>query len=82
MDLICSGVTMRRAARIVGVAKKTIERKVRWLADQSRKAHDRFLADPPERTSYIQMDEMETYEHAKLKPLSIALAACRTCAAW
>ena len=74
MDLICSGVTMRRAARIVGVAKKTIERKVRWLADQSRKAHDRFLADPPERTSYIQMDEMETYEHAKLKPLSIALA--------
>ena len=68
MELICSGVTLRRTARIARVAKKTVERKVRWLAKEAHKAHARFLASPPERTSYVQVDEMETYEQSKLKP--------------
>jgi IS1 family transposase len=74
LDMICSGMSMRRVARVLCVAKTTVEARVRWLADQSRKAHDRFLAAPPEKTSYVQIDELETYEHSSLKPLSIALA--------
>jgi len=74
MGLICSGVTIRRAAVLVGVARKTVDRKVRWLSEQARKAHLDFLARDSSKTGYVQMDEMETYEHSTLKPLSIILA--------
>jgi hypothetical protein len=74
MKLLCSGVSLRRTAKLTGVCKGTAARKLAWLADQSRAAHQEFLQRAGARTSYVQFDEMETYEHSKLKPLSIALA--------
>jgi hypothetical protein len=47
---------------------------MRWLASEARKVHTKFLNAPPALTSYVEVDEMETYETSKLKPLSIALA--------
>src|SRR5437867_4248199 len=41
--LLSSGVTMRRAGKIVGVTKKTVARKLVWLAEQARQAHREFL---------------------------------------
>ena len=72
--LLASAVTMRRAAKILGVAKLTIERKFHYLAARSLAAHTEFLNSGAIKTSYVQFDEMETYEHTKCKPLSVALA--------
>ena len=72
--LISSGVTLRRAAKILGVAKKTIERKFEFISRLAKEAHEEFLKKEVNKTSYVQFDEMETYEHTKCKPLSISLA--------
>lgn len=72
--LLASGVTQRRAARILGINKITVARKFAWLAGRARLAHNAALASGRFKTSYVQFDEMETFEHTKLKPLSIALA--------
>jgi len=70
--LLCSGVTQRRIAKITDVTRDTVVSKFLWLAQLSKNAHECFL-DQLE-TSYVQFDEMETYEHTKLKPLSIPIA--------
>ena len=73
-NLLSSGVTQRRAAIVLGINKVTVARKFAWLADRARQAHVAALASGKNKTSYVQMDEMETIEHSRLKPLSIALA--------
>ena len=73
-ELLCSGVTLRRAARVAHVSRRTLASKLRWLAGEARAAHDAFLDSEDIKTSYVQFDEMETYEVSKLLPLSIALA--------
>ena len=72
--LLCSGVTMRRTAEIVGVSRRTVAKKLGWLAVRARAAHAEYLKKAAYPTSYVQFDEMETYERSKLLPLSIALA--------
>lgn len=73
--LLCSGVSLRRAARILRVNRITIVRKFRFLAEQSRAAHSEFLKRfERSKLDEIVFDEMETFEHTKYKPLSIALA--------
>jgi hypothetical protein len=72
--LLSSGVTQRRAAKLLGIDKVTVARKFVWLAERARQAHAAALADGRLKTGYVQFDEMETFEHSKLKPLSIALA--------
>jgi hypothetical protein len=67
-------VTLRRSAILLGVAKKTVERKFEFIANISKKSHEEFLIQKENKTSYVQFDEMETYEHSKCKPLSISLA--------
>jgi len=65
---------MRRVAKHIGIDRKTVARKLQYLAEQAREAHTTALASPGIKTEYVQFDEMETYEVSKLKPLSIALA--------
>ncbi|MEI8233570.1 MAG: hypothetical protein WCH57_02660 [Verrucomicrobiota bacterium] len=72
--LLCSGVTMRRTADLVGVTRRTLAKKLQWLAVRARAAHAEYLKRAAYPTSYVQFDEMETYERSKLLPLSIALA--------
>jgi len=72
--LLCSGVTMRRAALVVGVSRTTIERKMTWLADRARSIHDERLTDGGMKTSLVQFDELQTFEHTHLKPVSVAVA--------
>lgn len=73
--LFCSGVSQRRAARILGINEKTSVRKFRFLANEARVAQARFLRSlPRESIGYVQFDDLETAEHSKCKPLSVALA--------
>jgi transposase-like protein len=72
-DLLCSKVSMRQVARLLGINHKTVAVKQKWYAKVARLKHQRFL-QKQKNIAYVQMDEMETYEHTICKPLSIALA--------
>jgi transposase-like protein len=75
--LLNSGVSQRRAAVLLRVNPKTIVRKFRFLAaqarlEQSQWMKEQFKVRPP--LISIQFDDLETSEHSKCKPLSVALA--------
>jgi hypothetical protein len=63
---------MRRAARVLGVNRKTIGRRFIRLSMQARIDHKAFSAKIRE-LEHVQFDEMESFEHTKCKPLSIAM---------
>lgn len=77
--LLCSGMSQRRLSLGLGVHRITIARKLKFLAIQARISQTQyrlgFLHSPLNR---IQFDEMETHEHSKMKPLSIAIAVCES----
>ncbi len=58
----------------LAVDRKTIVRKFLFMAAQARLIHDAKLASGVWKVESIQFDEVETFEHTRLKPLSIALA--------
>ncbi len=74
-ELVSSGVSLRRAALILKVNRKTVVRRFRFLAEQAREKESKRLA-LMERNAIIavQFDDLETSEHTKCKPLSVALA--------
>jgi len=73
-EMLCSGVTQRRSALLLGVARSTVSRRFRYLAARARttdrKHLSRFRKNP---AIQIQFDDLETFEHTKCKPLSVAL---------
>jgi len=74
-ELMCSGISQRRLAKVLQVNKKTIVRKFRLLADRSRQEHQKWqiqYQDSP--ISHIQFDDLETSVQTKCKPVSVALA--------
>ena len=78
MLLKVSGVSQRRAALILGVNPKTVVRRYRYLASRSRAEHQGWLDSKLKREPFgliqnIQFDDLETSEHTKCKPLSVAL---------
>lgn len=72
--LLCSGVTIRRTARLVGVHRDTVMHKMSRMADRARAIHDENLDSGGIRTSLVQFDELQTFEHTQLKPVSVAVA--------
>jgi len=72
--LYCSGITIRRGAKLLGIDKNTFMYRMYWLSVQARKSHQDWLKSNPEFTSHVQFDELHTFEHSKYKPLSICLA--------
>lgn len=74
--LYASGITQRRLARVLGLNRKTVVRKIRFLAEQERKKQAEFLESHYKRKplTQIQFDDLETSEQTKCKPLSVTLA--------
>lgn len=72
-ELLCSGVSQRRCARILKVSRTTVVRKFLFLA---REAHSRWRSSNnlAPKAKIAEFDDMETFEHTKCKPLSITLA--------
>lgn len=70
LDFLTSGVSLRRTAQKLGCHYETVYRKFLWLSTRAEQVHrsKEFLI------TELQIDEMESIEHTKLKPLSIALA--------
>ena len=71
--LLTAGVAQRASARILGVHPVTVARKLCRLGERARR---RLHADNRGRPvgPTVVFDEMETFEHSKCKPLSIAVA--------
>lgn len=73
--LLASGVSMRRAAIHLGIHRTTVKRKLIYLAKKARISHTDLLQNFKRHSIYnIQIDDLLTTEHTKLKPLSISLA--------
>ena len=75
-QLLASCISQRRAALILGVSRKTIARKLIDLGHLCRHMHQEFLKPYHGKIKTIQFDELQTIEHTKCKPLSVAVAVC------
>lgn len=69
--LLVSGVSLRRASQILEVEYNTVVAHFNYLADVVRLEHYKHLKTI--QTTFVQVDEMETYLHARAKPLSVPL---------
>lgn len=69
-NFINSGVSLRRTAAKLGCHYETVYRKFLWLSFKAQQVHlkQEFVIEE------FQIDEMESIEHTKLKPLTIGLA--------
>lgn len=67
-----SGNTQRRTAKLLSCSKNTVARKLLWLARY--KTNTLFNEED---FQHIQIDELETIEHTKLKPLTIPICISR-----
>ncbi len=73
--LLASGVSIRRCAKLLGINRKTVERKIIYLADRARRNQRVFLRKlQKEPVKKLQFDDLITIEHTKLKPLSVTIA--------
>ena len=74
-ELLASGLSMRRSARILKIHRTTVHRKFLYLAEKARQKNEHFLdlliQDP---VTHMQFDDLITSVHTKLKPLSVTLA--------
>lgn len=77
-SLYTSATTQRRLAQFFGVNLKTIVRKFLFLAENAELMHLEKLSQKCFNVSQSQFDEMLSFEHTRLKPLSIALAVEKT----
>src|ERR1700722_15068012 len=67
--LLCSGVSQRRSAKLLGLSRTTVATKLCGLgpwAEEILVGHN--LTKSKEST--FQFDDLETFEHTKCKPLS------------
>ena len=72
-ELYSSGTSQRRLAKCLKTDRKTIARKFIWLAEWARREHKKSLGELLQGSTF-QFDEMESFEHTRLKPLSIGIA--------
>lgn len=71
--LLSSGVSQRRIALLLGLTRRTVARKLAFLAALSLKRHAAWLETIPKVTE-VQFDDLLTLEHTQCKPLAISLA--------
>lgn len=74
---LCSGMSMRRCALVLNVHRTTIARRLRWMGVHALRRHREWISHIKMSENHfklIQFDELESFEHTKCKPLSVALA--------
>jgi len=73
-QLLVSGVSQNRAARILRVNPKTVARRFLFLANEARKSQIKFIRGIPRGSiAELQFDDLETSIHTKCKPVSVCL---------
>lgn len=71
-ELLVSGVSLRRAAELLDVQYNTVLLHFDYLADAAKTHHVKFLQTI--KTEFVQVDELETFIHARPKCVSVAMA--------
>src|SRR5690606_9116234 len=74
LKLLASGMSLRRSALLLKVNRKTVERKLPFLAKKCRRLNKRNLGKLKGRVHNIQIDDLVTKENSKLKPLTVSIA--------
>ena len=73
-NFLSSGVSMRRCALNLKINRKTVERKLKFLAMKARLTQKAFLESlKSQKLQNLQFDDLITIEHTKLKPLSVPI---------
>ena len=77
--ILVSCVSMRRCAKLLGINRKTVARRIPYLAAKARLAQAAAAnpAPPTEKISEIFLDELITFEHTRCKPLAVCMAVSR-----
>jgi hypothetical protein len=71
-------MSQRGAAKFLGVARGTIERRFKFLGDLAVEEHRKWREGLAEGSvNEATFDELETAEHTKMKPLSVAIAVTK-----
>ena len=71
----CSNVSMARIAMNLGINPKTVARKIEYLGKKARLEQKEFLKKlKNEKVTHMQMDDLVTIEHTKMKPLTVKTA--------
>ncbi len=70
---LCSGVSQRRAAYVFQVVPRTISRRVKRFGEICEKNLANYR-ESRAKVSEVQFDELETFIHTKLKPVTIPIA--------
>lgn len=71
-ELLVSGVSLRRAAELLEVEYNTVLLHFDYLAKAAKTHHAKFLLSIE--TEFVQVDELETFIHARPKCVSVAMA--------
>lgn len=71
--LLVSGVSQRECHRILKINQKSVTRKFLFMGILAAQRIEKLNQIRPKVTT-LQFDDMETFDHTKLKPLSITLA--------
>lgn len=74
IQLISSGMSLRRSALLLRVNRKTVERRLPFLGERCRRLNQKHLTNLKGRIHIIQIDDLITKENSKLKPLSVTIA--------
>ena len=75
LKYISSNNSMRRIAKNLNVDKKTIKRKLDYLNIKAEQKNQKFLTRlKKDKVINLQIDDLITIEHTKLKPLTVSIA--------
>ncbi len=72
-DLLCAKVTQNRIAKVLRIDRKTVARKLLYLAELATLELQASNLETP-RAEVIEFDDLETSEHTKCKPLAVSVA--------
>lgn len=70
LRLLVACVALRQAARVLGVARRTVERRFAWLARQARGFQENRL-DTARLTGPFMLDELESFEANRYQPVTV-----------
>jgi len=70
MRVLCSGVSLRGTARLLGINRKTVFRKLRRVSAHSSSLHRVALASG-KLVGVFQLDELESFESNRFQPVTV-----------
>lgn len=73
-NMYCERMSLRGIARTLNISYPTVVKYFRENAKLAKKATKKRLNEKGLITSYVQFDQLETYEHTKRKPVGIQLS--------